>query len=295
VDFESFIQPGAVPPPDLAVITSFYNPCGYRRPLENWQLFNRYMAAQGVALFTIELSFDGEYQLPAGERMVRVRSDAVLWHKERCLNVLAAQIPEEYRYIAWIDCDFFFEKSDWHRQLVATLRRFKVAQLFSEYSHTDQLGRIEFTRPGCAATRTISNPPGAAWGARRELFDEFGLYDRLLTGGGDCIAAAGFMGDFTHPFLARQRMVTAHALPWMAKVAKWTGGSVGYVNTAAFHRWHGDRANRGYVIREALLDHFDPAKDIRANNDGCWEWATDKPDLHQGFREYFLARKEDGV
>jgi hypothetical protein len=40
---------------------------------------------------------------------------------------------------------------------------------------------------------------------------------------------------------------------------------------------------------------FDPATDIAIGAGGCWEWATAKPELHRYLRDYFAARREDGV
>jgi hypothetical protein len=41
----------------------------------------------------------------------------------------------------------------------------------------------------------------------------------------------------------------------------------------ALHLWHGDLVNRRYGSRNAILRRhdFDPATDLRRNEDGLWE------------------------
>jgi hypothetical protein len=35
--------------------------------------------------------------------------------------------------------------------------------------------------------------------------------------------------------------------------------------------------------------------DIKINENGIWEWASDKPELHEEVAEYFEERKEDEI
>ncbi len=39
---------------------------------------------------------------------------------------------------------------------------------------------------------------------------------------------------------------------------------------------------------------FDPKADIALDHNGCWEWSSDKPELHRRVKQYFASRKEDG-
>jgi hypothetical protein len=57
---------------------------------------------------------------------------------------------------------------------------------------------------------------------------------------------------------------------------------------------HGQLSNRQYLERHNILadNFFDPHKDIVMNNDKCWEWATNKPELHRQLDQYFQARRK---
>ncbi|MEO8604576.1 MAG: hypothetical protein ABI629_18540, partial [bacterium] len=58
----------------------------------------------------------------------------------------------------------------------------------------------------------------------------------------------------------------------------------------------GDYAKRDYTARHKALQSFafDPSADLRADGDGCWEWASPKASLHEWVADYFVRRQEDG-
>jgi hypothetical protein len=54
--------------------------------------------------------------------------------------------------------------------------------------------------------------------------------------------------------------------------------------------------DRHYRERHKILPRFefDPFQDIAIDDDGCWRWNTDKPQMHTLVNDYFLSRNEDG-
>ena len=72
---------------------------------------------------------------------------------------------------------------------------------------------------------------------------------------------------------------------------------VAYVPGTIRHLWHGDRKNRQYVSRDAMLCNFaaDPARHLRIDENGLLAWTTAAPaGIRKAVREYFAARREDG-
>jgi hypothetical protein len=55
-------------------------------------------------------------------------------------------------------------------------------------------------------------------------------------------------------------------------------------------------ADRQYASRQLILKtaQFNPAADMSLNRDSCWQWNSDKPELHRAVKEYFWSRKEEG-
>ena len=121
-------------PGRLAAITSYYNPAGYVTRRENYDRFAQGLEMQGVELWTIELSFDGRFELPKGPRTFRVRGGRrhIMWQKERLLTLLLARLPADIDKVAWIDCDVLFCNPTWPQMTCDALEKVHVVQLFDE-------------------------------------------------------------------------------------------------------------------------------------------------------------------
>ena len=93
-------------------ITSYYNPVGYKRRFTNYGVFRESLR---IPLVTVELSFDGRFALTNKDAdiLIQVSGGAVVWQKERLLNVAIKSVPSDVSSIAWLDCDTFFERLDW--------------------------------------------------------------------------------------------------------------------------------------------------------------------------------------
>ncbi len=291
------------PAEEVAVVTVYFNPCGYRSRFENYVRFLDSMGRQQIDVSTIEITAGlDSSQLTYYPNVTTVQSSSVLWHKERAINRMVELLPAQFSKVAWVDCDLLWPRAGWLAEVSELLEDYPVAQLFSEIVLERPDGSDGLTRPSWAAARAAGDPrvnampPGGAWAARRELFSHFGgLYDRLLSGGADCLTAAAFDEDLNPPLLERcNDAVTKDFQRWATPVARYVRGDVGCLNCTVRHLWHGERENKQYRERMKTLLEFDPETDIQLNKSGLWEWATEKPSLHDGFRKYFQQRKEDG-
>jgi hypothetical protein len=88
-----------------------------------------------------------------------------------------------------------------------------------------------------------------------------------------------------------------HFLNWATGFYDDIQGRVGAVPGTVLHLWHGNLARREYMERREILKSqaFDPLRDLRMGENGCWEWNSDKPELHMWIREHFQRRREDDV
>ena len=112
-------------------ITAYYNPVRYKRRLLNYRIFR---ANLGVPLVTMELSFDGRFELTHDDAdiLIQVSGGAVLWQKERLLNVAIKSVPKIAKNIAWLDCDVIFERTDWMHEAELKLNEANIVQLYSD-------------------------------------------------------------------------------------------------------------------------------------------------------------------
>ena len=302
---------------DLWGVTAYFNPAGFRSKRRNYDLFRERIDAAGIPLVTVECALgDLPFELPPGPGVRRVRGGDILWQKERLLNVAIASLPDACRKVAWLDADILFENPDWAVATAACLDDFPVAQPFDRAIRLprgaiDDDGRgtnyqgfaaVYASQPQrlLAGDFAAHGHTGFGWAARREVLAERGLYDACIAGSGDHMMAHAFCGDWTSGCVDRiigsaNRHRSAFA-DWCRAVYPRVRAKVGAVPGAVLHLWHGEVGDRRYVDRNRELAGFafDPAADVRIGAGGCWEWSSDKPNLHRWAAEYFGRRREDG-
>src|SRR5476649_2628133 len=117
-------------------ITSYFNPARYKRRLPNYK---RFRANLGAPLVTVELSFDGMFELTKEDAdiLIQINGGAVLWQKERLLNVALRAVPTDERFIAWLDCDIIFGETNWAYLTEQSLAAHNAVQLFSDVLNLD--------------------------------------------------------------------------------------------------------------------------------------------------------------
>lgn len=119
----------------LWVVTSYYNPAGYKRRLQNFRAFRRLINAP---LMVVELARPGRHQLTTddGDRVLSLTGEDRIWQKERLLNIGISELPRHVRYVAWVDCDVVFGDEEWASAATARLEKNGgLLQLFEAVDH----------------------------------------------------------------------------------------------------------------------------------------------------------------
>lgn len=261
---------------------------------------------------------DGRWEIGEIDGVHVVRRDLVdvMWQKERMLNVLIDELPVEYDKVAWLDADIFFDNENWIAETSELLRRVPVAQLFERAIWLDAEDRpgtwaMHEGAPGgryrdayvrhMLLGRQISFNvchPGFAWAARRETITSVGgLFDQHILGSGDTVMALGFSGKPVHSYYERlPDLVMDSVYRWTRAAGRETRGCVGFLSGTIRHMWHGERQNRQYVSRQAILTEngFSQAESIEIGPDGLWRWTPQaSPSLRHAVEQYFVDRRED--
>ena len=301
-------QPQPLPPcpGDFAAITCFFNPCHYRKPVENFLRFAGDVVASGVELHVIELSFDGAWEVPSFLNPLRMQTDQVLWHKETLLNILADSLPERITKVAWVDSDVLWDRPDWPKLADEALQKANVIQLFKECVWTNQDGTTQPPRPSVTYSMDrllvgrwnfgISHP-GFAWAARRELWRHGGLFDLHVTGGGDSLMASAFCGHPSGALGALYGGVIEKAWQvWAEPVHEWCQARTGWIDATVTHMFHGTRDDRRYMERLRYIKKLDLATEVRRGFNGLLQWTRprEESEVRRLVEGYFAERKEDG-
>jgi hypothetical protein len=293
------------PPPrfppvkNLAIVSCHFNPCGFKKPVENC---HRYLARIGQPVTLVELSFNGRFEF---DSQIRIEGDMArnfMWQKERLINVGLQALPPDVDAVAWIDADAVFQNPHWYEDAKRQLEHFPLVQLYE---------RVDYLGPGGAEVIRKTNSwaynwnnglngktygtPGFAWAARREAVPD-GIYDKDIIGGGDCHAIAAWIEQrrWVEKQYAGLKAPAADFDAWKRRQLPLVNGQIGYVPGGAYHLYHGTREKRQYGDRlQILRDHNFCISDIRIDQNGAWEWASNKPAFHRDIVGYFMNREED--
>jgi hypothetical protein len=302
---------------ELWGITACFNPAGYRNKYDHLRRFASNVRRQGLKLVIVELCLRGAasvLQDDAADLVIRLRSDTILWHKERLLNIALSALPDCCDKVAWLDADLLFENAGWVRDTARLLDRYSIVQPFqfacwlpqnmAEIPTGDSTNGTEIEVQAASAYAWLSSKdwnavpghPGFAWAARRSLLSKHGFYDRFILGGGDWVMSWAMFHSANLWQALLPSALENHLRTWSADFHADVQGSVYFTPGRLFHLWHGDKKNRRYLLRSVILReaNFDPTTDITLDDAQCWRWSSDKPELHRKVEEYFRFRKEEG-
>ena len=303
---------------DFWVITSYFNPAGYRRRFDN---FNRFRKALDAPLIVAEMSRSDQFEVVADDRtqVVRLPRADVMWQKESLLNVALDHLPPSAKYVAWLDCDVILEDRDWREAARRALAVFPLIQLFTDLYDLPPSGLMDplpaLTGRSVASLNARGAVPevayrpveqsqlrgasfGLAWAARVELMREHRFYDAMIVGGGDRSFGAAALGRWAEAVWLHQLQPAraAHYEAWAKPFHQAVQGDIGALPGRLFHLWHGDIADRSYTERHVRFANFpfDPSVDLARDPNGLWKWAQPRADIAEFMEEYFASRHEDG-
>jgi hypothetical protein len=307
-------------------MTSFYNPARFKRRLANYKIFR---ANLGVPLVAVELSFDGHFELQRDDAdiLIQISGGAVLWQKERLLNLAIKSVPSHAKNVAWIDCDVVFDRADWMDEAELQLEKVNIVQPYSEVVDLEPDGHRSNFREHCSTGRGLVSlingdaraqidaataswgthaastakfrpfSVGIAWAARRSILENHGLYDAMIVGGGDRAMLHAIYGQFDKETQLHHlnKSQEEHYLKWARPFHRAIAEKVGHVSGRVYHLWHGEFVNRNYSGRHRLFSGFDfePDADLVMGSNGAWRWARSRPELESFLASYFIGRAED--
>lgn len=310
----------------LFVITCVSNPVRYRSRYRLFRSFEKHVADSGAVLYTIECAFgERPFEITRSDNPyhIQIRTKDELWNKENMMNLAIARLPLEAKYIATIDADFQFARSDWAQETIQQLQHFHVVQMFSTVGYLNDANEMIRHRMGYLKTYQnftagIKNAfaeanvppittddgymplgkvkpwsdvgaPGAAWAYRREALNALGgLIDFGILGSGDYFMAAGLIGLMDKVIPRNYSPGFRKALlAWQDKAERHVRRNVGIVPGTVLHYWHGRLSERGYGTRERILTRhkFDPYVDLKRDTHGLWQLDDSHTDRYCKMRD----------
>lgn len=305
--------------PDLLhVIAARSNPLRWQTPDRIYAEWAQHMLDSGVKLTVIEVAY-GERPFTCALPHVNhigVRAKTWCWSKENALNLAIQRLPEA-KYFCWSDTDVFHRRSNWASETVEALQHYDVVQPWSDAydlgpNDEHMQHHVSFCRQflhglpvvpdGTKFWKFAGGPydyphSGYAWAATRQFFDWMGgLFEVGGMGSGDHHMALALVGHADRSIPGgTSEGYRRNLFQWQARALHHVNRNIGYVPGTIEHRFHGRKADRGYLSRWDMFvrNGFDPDTDLKRNSHGIFEWGGNKPELRREFDLYLRSRNED--
>jgi len=136
-----------------------------------------------LKLYTAEIALGArafEVTRAGDPQALQLRTSDEMWHKENALNLIAARLPADWKYIAWVDADISFNDLQWAEKTVHALQQYAIVQPWSDALDMGPQGQVvqhhvSFARQavehGPAAVAVAGTAPAASYygGTTRSL------------------------------------------------------------------------------------------------------------------------------
>jgi hypothetical protein len=322
----SFTRTDSVLEP-LYVIAPIFNPQRYRTRWKLYKEFENYVLSNNQAhLVTIECTFGHREkvmteQISDKHTVLHIQTSHELWLKENMINIAISRLPENWKYVAWVDADVRFTRPDWVGETIQQLQHYHLVQMWTQaidlMPNFEHRHKVQFSFMWSYLNQssvpnannyyyTIGSNmkgywhPGYAWAARREAINDLGgLIDWSILGSADTLMAHALIGNISEknkPSYINGRMFE-QLMEWQNRAEKHIKRNVGFVEGLITHYWHGKKVNRGYNTRGNILveNDFNPDLDLKKDWQGAYQLTDRNFKLRDDIRGYFRMRNEDGI
>lgn len=251
-----------------------------------------------------------------------IKTKNLLWHKESLLNKIISELPEQYKYVFWVDADVIFTNRNWLVNGVKEMK--KGANILQPFEYCVHLEKDETKPPFSMDIFRLSSRPnlinpkvwrsfssnysksqlwkdenynnhghvGFAWGAKREVLDQVPLYDRALIGGADHIIAHAAAGQIHHKCITKSFTEDIEAVDkWSKDFFKVVQGKISYVEGNLYHIWHGDLKSREYLKR--IVEFTPMSKNIKDKDEHGLHVADDDTYVKKYFSHREVKHEND--
>jgi len=284
---------------DLAVGFVYYNCVKSKRILMNYFYTLEKFKLANIPTYTIEM-----YETtPDIKDAIHIKTDFILFQKERLCRILEKHIPKSFTKILFIDTDLVFDNPNWYNELSDSLNTFNVVQPFVKAYWLDITYRyfirtlFSFVMPTCKKNNIkLGNNihgkfhPGFAWAFQRKWYNDVGFYEDIL-GGADTISVFIWLGlTISNDVVIYQ---SDNIAKYKEKVSK-NPPMIGYINGSIYHLYHGNLEKRQYGSKHKIFKSVKNIYDVvKIDKNGLFKLKDDQ--YKSRIRKYFMNRDDDGI
>ena len=182
---------------DMAIILVYFNPCKYRRIIQNVLTVKHQMDCAKIPYFIGEIKHDSdsEYLFSKSDNVFQYSSNSYMFYKENLIRVIEPLIPSCFTKICILDFDIFFDNPDWYSVISEKLNLVKIVQPFKTANYLNVDYSIFESRTNCVDNKTFepinykAEHTGFVWAFDRQWFSTYYFDDMIISGMGDTVLA----------------------------------------------------------------------------------------------------------
>jgi len=276
---------------DVAVCFVYFNPAKSSRMLMNYLYTIEKLDLVRIPHYTLELY----YSAPEIKNAFHLKAESYLFHKERLCFLLEKRVPFYYRKLLFLDADIIFNNPDWYSDLSRALDSYDAVQPFTTCTWLDitlkkqlQTRRSVAFMPRNSKYEGLLHHPGFGWGFRRSWFNKVGFFQYGITGSGDTLSSAAWLGTTFAKGYLKPALVASYA-----EYCKKERPRLTCIDGNVFHLWHGGKEGRKYIERHSILDGvIDVRVILRSDKQGVFTLLDGT--INELMKKYFESRDDDG-
>ena len=278
---------------NIVVCSVFFNAGNFTKTIMNQLYVANILKKSKIPHYSIELVYgDNEATFPQSETSFCVKASSYMFHKENLINLLVSKLPSKYTKIVCLDGDVIFENEDWINDLSKELDNNDIVVPYHDGCNLDPFyDKIIFSGKTLINTRFGLNEgnfsSGYAISFKRTFFDELGLYEYAIFGGGDKMV----YGDYLRRPIMVNTFNSTKRDDYLKKL-KSLNLKYSYLGGIVYHLYHGNNLDRKYLERHALLKTLNIDVEIIKNEYGVLEFIEPQK-YNPILLQYFQDRKED--
>ena len=283
---------------DMAVCFIYFNASNSKRILMNLLYVQNMMQLAQIPIFTIEVYSTR----PSIYKSYRIKSNSILFHKERLCYLLEKKVPAKYTKLLFLDSDLIFDNPKWYDDVSKALDVYDVIQPFKtaywlDLTYTQIVGKhysIMVNAKNNHEHLPYNSHPGFGWAFQREWFNRVGYYQYCIVGSGDSLSTMAWFKQ--SPEMLIRDTNSKYQIPAYKEFVDKMGTTpkISHINGGIYHLFHGSLVKRQYTNRHTIFkDIVDVRTILKEDESGLFE-ITDR-EIAQKVKEYFKSRNDDGV
>jgi hypothetical protein len=191
------IQYNKPPVADMAIILVYFNPCKYRRIIQNALTVKHLLDCARIPYFIAEIKHDSDinHLFCKSDNVFQYSSNSYLFYKENLIRIVETKLPDNFTKLCILDFDIFFDNPDWYSVVSEKLNSVQVVQPFTKAHFLNIDYSVHEVKTNCVDKKTrdpidySTEHTGFVWAFTREWYRAYNFDDMFISAGGDTIFA----------------------------------------------------------------------------------------------------------